>query len=83
MEKVLLDKEVTSNSDMFDSFRRPHRGIGGSSVFVNYAVWESSTQLKKALNNTELEAMLSDYLASTVISPHIFKKVAVPRICVE
>jgi quinol monooxygenase YgiN len=60
-----------------------HRGIGGSGVFVNYAVWESSTQLKKALNNTDLEAMLSDYPASTVVSPHILKKVAVPGICVE
>src|SRR5215211_6085402 len=60
-----------------------HRGIGGSGVFVNYAVWESSTQLKKTLNNTVVETMLSDYPASTVVSPHIFKKVAVPGICVE
>jgi quinol monooxygenase YgiN len=60
-----------------------HRGIGGSGVFVNYAVWESSTQLKKTLNNTDVETMLSDYPASTVVSPHIFKKVAVPGICVE
>ena len=27
-----------------------HRGIGGSGVFVNYAVWESSVQYKKALS---------------------------------
>lgn len=60
-----------------------HRGIGGSGVFVNYAVWESSTQLKKALNNIDLEAVLSDYPPSTVVSPHIFKKVAVPGICAE
>jgi quinol monooxygenase YgiN len=60
-----------------------HRGIGGSGVFVNYAVWESSTQLKKALNNIDLEAILSDYPPSTVVSPHIFTKVAVPGICVD
>jgi quinol monooxygenase YgiN len=38
-----------------------HRGIGGSGVFVNYAVWESTAHLKKALNNIDLEAILSDY----------------------
>jgi quinol monooxygenase YgiN len=60
-----------------------HRGIGDSCVFVNYAVWESSAQLKKALNNIDLEAVLSDYPPSTMISPHLFKKVAVPGICIE
>jgi quinol monooxygenase YgiN len=60
-----------------------HRGIRGSGVFVNYAVWESCTQLKKALNNIDLEAILSDYPPSTMVSPHIFKKVAVPGICVD
>jgi quinol monooxygenase YgiN len=50
-----------------------HKGIGGSSTFINYEVWESTTQLKKAVNNTDLQTMLSKYPASTVISPHIFK----------
>lgn len=58
-----------------------HRGIGGSGVFVNYAVWESSMHLKRALNNIDLESILSDYPSSTVVSPHIFKKVSVPGIC--
>jgi quinol monooxygenase YgiN len=60
-----------------------HRGIGRSSVFVNYAVWESTAQLKKAVNNTDLQTRLSKYPANTVISPHIFKKVAIPGICVD
>ena len=60
-----------------------HRGIGGSGVFVNYAVWESSIHFKKALNSIDLEAMLSDYPPSTMISPHIFKKVSLPGICVD
>ena len=60
-----------------------HRGIGGSGVFVNYAVWETSMHLKKALNNVDLEAALSKYPPSTVVSPHIFKKVSVPRICAD
>ena len=61
-----------------------HQGIGGSGVFVNYAVWESNAQLKKmALGKIDLQKLLSDYPASTVASPHIFKKVAVPGICVD
>jgi quinol monooxygenase YgiN len=60
-----------------------HRGIGGSGVSVNYAVWESTALYKKALNNIDLQALLSDYPPSTVASPHLFKKVAVPGICVD
>jgi quinol monooxygenase YgiN len=60
-----------------------HRGIGGSGVFVNYAVWESNAQLKKALNNIDLKALLKDYPATTELSPHLFKKVAVPGICTD
>ena len=60
-----------------------HKGIGESGTFINYAVWESTEHLKKAVNNTDLQSRLSKYPASTVISPHIFKKVAVPGICVE
>jgi quinol monooxygenase YgiN len=60
-----------------------HQGVGGSGVFVNYAVWESSAQLKKALNNIDLKDLLSDYPSSTVVSPHLFKKVAVSGICVD
>jgi hypothetical protein len=52
-------------------------------AFVNYAVWESTAHLKKALNNIDLEAILSDYPPSTVVSPHLFKKVAVPGICID
>jgi heme-degrading monooxygenase HmoA len=58
-----------------------HKGIGDSGTFIIYAVWESAAQLKAV--NTGLQARLSKYPASTVVSPHIFKKVAVPGICVE
>jgi heme-degrading monooxygenase HmoA len=60
-----------------------HKGIGGSGTFINYAIWESTAQLKKAVNNTDFQTRLSKYPASTVISPHVFKKIAVPGICVE
>jgi quinol monooxygenase YgiN len=60
-----------------------HLGIGGSGVFVIYAVWESTALLKKALSKINLQELLSDYPASTVASPHVFRKVAVPGICVD
>jgi quinol monooxygenase YgiN len=60
-----------------------HRGIAVSGIFINYAVWESVAAYKKATSNVGIQARLSNYPASTVASPHLFKKVAVPGICVE
>ncbi len=59
-----------------------YRGIGGSSVFINHAVWESVANFKRAFNNTEFQSHLKKYPVSTVASPHLFTKVAVPGICV-
>jgi quinol monooxygenase YgiN len=59
-----------------------HRGIGGSSVFLNYAVWESTEHFKKASNKPEFQSSLEKLPASVVASPHLFKKVEVPGICV-
>jgi heme-degrading monooxygenase HmoA len=58
-----------------------HRGIAGSGTFINYAVWESMAAYKKAASNVDIQARLSNYSASTLASPHLFKKVAVPEIC--
>jgi quinol monooxygenase YgiN len=65
-----------------------HRGIGKSSVFINYAVWESMEHYKKAVNkilfSTQSQSPLLKYGdESLVISPHLFTKVAVPGICVD
>jgi len=61
-----------------------HKGIGGSGTFINYAVWESAAHFKTAVNNVmNPQDRMSAYPPSTVASPHLFKKVAVPRICVE
>jgi heme-degrading monooxygenase HmoA len=60
-----------------------HRGIGGSSVFFNYAVWESVEHFKRAFSNPEFQAKMQDYPPSTAASPHLVKKVAVPGICVD
>jgi heme-degrading monooxygenase HmoA len=60
-----------------------HRGIGGSSVFFNYAVWESVEDFKRAFSNPEFQAKMKDYPPSAAASPHLVKKVAVPGICVD
>jgi quinol monooxygenase YgiN len=59
-----------------------HRGIGGSCVFINYAVWESVAQFRRALGQPEFQEALKNYPPSAVGSPHLFEKVAVPNICV-
>jgi quinol monooxygenase YgiN len=61
-----------------------HKGIGGSGTFINYAVWESAGHFKRAVNKVmDPQDRLAAYPPSTVASPHLFKKVAVPGICVE
>ena len=59
-----------------------HKAIGGSSTFVNYAVWESVGAFRAAFTNPEFQRRISDYPESAVASPHLFKKLAVPGHCV-
>jgi heme-degrading monooxygenase HmoA len=59
-----------------------HRGIAGSGVFLNYAIWESTKHFRAAFSNPEFRARLGHYPASASASPHLFRKVAVPGICV-
>lgn len=60
-----------------------HRGIGGSCVFINYAVWESVEHFKQATSDPAFKSALAHYPDSTVASPHLFRKVAVPGVCVD
>jgi heme-degrading monooxygenase HmoA len=61
-----------------------HRGIGRSCVFINYAVWESIAHFKRAtLDDPTFQSSLERYPDSTVASPHLFRKVAIPGICVD
>jgi heme-degrading monooxygenase HmoA len=59
-----------------------HRGIAGSGVFLNYAVWESTGHFRAAFTNPAFRERLSHYPASADASPHLFRQVAVPGICV-
>ena len=61
-----------------------HKGIGKSTVFVNYAVWESLNHFKNAVEKVmgpDPQSLLNKYPKSLVVSPHLFKKVSVPGIC--
>jgi heme-degrading monooxygenase HmoA len=57
-----------------------HRGIAGSSTFFNYAVWESVEAFRAAFGDPKFQASFANYPDSTVASPHLFTKVAVPGI---
>jgi heme-degrading monooxygenase HmoA len=60
-----------------------YRGIAGSGVFVAYVVFESTEIIKQLYNSSDFQSKISEYPASIMVSPHIFKKVAVPTICVD
>jgi heme-degrading monooxygenase HmoA len=60
-----------------------HRGIAGSTVFCNLAVWESVQAFREAFGDPQFQATFARYPDSTVASPHLFQKVAVEGICVD
>ncbi|MDQ4088864.1 MAG: antibiotic biosynthesis monooxygenase [Actinomycetota bacterium] len=60
-----------------------HRGIGGSTTFINLAVWESVSAFRAAFSDPAFQATFAKYPDSAVASPHLFQKVAVPGICVD
>jgi heme-degrading monooxygenase HmoA len=59
-----------------------HRAIGENPTYLNYAVWESTADFRAAFSHPEFRAKLSAYPSSAVASPHLFRKFAVPGVCV-
>jgi heme-degrading monooxygenase HmoA len=57
-----------------------HRGIAGSTTFVNVAEWESATALGAAFRSLEFQSRVARYPESATASPHVFERVAVPGI---
>ena len=60
-----------------------HKAIGGSTTYINYAIWESVESFRNAFSNPEFQKRIGDYPQSAVASPHLFKKLAVKGHCVE
>ncbi|MEU5435038.1 antibiotic biosynthesis monooxygenase family protein [Streptomyces sp. NPDC020719] len=59
-----------------------HRGVGGSRVLVNVAVWESAAHLAAAHAGPGFRATGEGYPEGCTVSPHLYEKVAVDGICV-
>lgn len=59
-----------------------HQGIAGSTVFMNYAVWESTALFSAAFNHPDFKRALDHYPSSAVASPHLFSRLTVPNLCV-
>jgi quinol monooxygenase YgiN len=60
-----------------------HRGIAGSFTFINIEVWESADHFKRTVTSPGFQSSIVGLPSSTIMSPHLFKKVAVPGICVD
>jgi len=58
-----------------------HRALGGSSMFMNYAVWESIAHFRAAFAHPDFRSALADYPDSTLARPHLFERIAVPNLC--
>jgi heme-degrading monooxygenase HmoA len=59
-----------------------HKGIAGSSSFVNYAVWQDVKSFREAFVHPEFQRRIADYPKSAVARPHLFEKLAVTNHCV-
>ena len=59
-----------------------HQGIAGSTVLMNYAVWESVASFRAAFNHPEFKRALEQYPSSAVASPHLFTRLSVSNLCV-
>src|SRR5271170_7826458 len=57
-----------------------HQGIAGSTVLMNYAVWESVAHFRKAFNHPEFKQSLEPYPSSAIGSPHLFTRLAVSNL---
>ncbi len=58
-----------------------HKAVGDSSMFLNYAVWDSVADFRTAFSNPEFQNALSHYPSSAVTAPHLFEKIAVQNCC--
>ena len=58
-----------------------HKAIGDSSMYLNYAIWDSVSDFRAAFSHPEFQNALSHYPSSAVTAPHLFEKIAVKDCC--
>lgn len=59
-----------------------HQGIAGSTLFLNYAVWESVAYFRAAFGHPDFKKSMERYPSSTIVSPHLFTRLSIPNLCV-
>lgn len=58
-----------------------YRGIAGSRLFTNVAVWQSTEHLRAAFHTPEFATHLGHYPTGTVAYPHLYQRFAVAGVC--
>jgi quinol monooxygenase YgiN len=59
-----------------------HQGILGSRLFLNYAVFENTARFAATNDRPEFGPLRSVYPDSATAHPHLFRRLAIPGICV-
>lgn len=58
-----------------------HKGVAGSNMLLNYALWSSTEDLRRAFISDEFQSYLKKYPQGVTASPHVFQLVGVSGIC--
>jgi quinol monooxygenase YgiN len=59
-----------------------HQGIGNSRMWFNYAVFENTAAFAATNDQPEFGPLRAVYPDSATAHPHLFRRVAIPGICV-
>lgn len=59
-----------------------HHGIGDSHMWFNYAVFENAAAFAATNIQPEFKPLRAGYPDSATARPHLFRRVAIPGICV-
>ena len=59
-----------------------HQGLGTSRVFLNYAVFEDTRSFAGTTHQPQFEPLRRIYPDGSTAHPHLFRRLAVPGICV-
>lgn len=58
-----------------------HRAVEPSTMFFNYAVWESVAHFRAAFSHPDFQSTLAAYPDGTTAAPHLFERIAVSNLC--
>ena len=58
-----------------------HRAVEPSTMFFNYAVWESTAHFRAAFTHPDFQSTLTAYPDGTSAAPHLFERVGVSNLC--